>query len=202
MKSTPEAGEGRAGTIRDPRVFADLESEAYATAVEEQVSDGHGAPLGQRMRIDDAHRPGLEPARLIMDAVAREMPFRHEAHQLPIRQERGAVEHSVLVQDGQPDRDHHAPRFRQHLHQCRPGTPEGVGRVEGVLASVPGQAELRQTQHRDAHGPRLRNGPADVFQIMAPVERGLVQHRRADMEGAHGRSSPPRAFVISRSLVS
>src|SRR5690242_4979337 len=76
-------GESRASAIGDPGVAADFKADAYTAAVEKQIA--------QRIFLatdldaaDDSRGPTTEPARLVVNAIAREMLLGDEAEQLAV----------------------------------------------------------------------------------------------------------------------
>jgi hypothetical protein len=86
----------RAGTLRRPGVFADLEADPHAGEIEDQIADRvlHAAHAGPRPAPG---RPRLEPARLVVDAVAGERPLRDEAEDLRRRDEAAHVVDTAVV---------------------------------------------------------------------------------------------------------
>jgi hypothetical protein len=137
-----------------------------------------------------------------VNAVACEVALGHEAEDLPIGEEASGVEESVLVQDGQPDRNHDPfGRGGDALEDAESPFLDPAGQ-EGVFAAVAGDAQLGQAE--DAHAAALGLGDArkDVRLVAFPIERRLVQYGGADAKELHGSTVWPRASRTKRVFAS
>src|SRR5690606_26606587 len=79
-----------AGAMRDPGVLADLEAQLDAAAVEVKVAQGH-VDAGDLDVGAQPLRPRLEPARLVVNAVAGEVLLGDDAGEATVDGEGGAV---------------------------------------------------------------------------------------------------------------
>ncbi len=174
-------GLGAARPHRDPRVLADLEADAHTVAVEVQVAKGVARALDVDLGVH-AGRPGLEPARLVVDAVARQETLRHEPRDGAVAAQGHAVEDGVVVGQGEAEAGDHARRARQQLVERVQRAPVHVGREEHVFAAVTRQAHLGQAEDAHASVPRLVEGERHAGGVAAPVEGHLVQNGGAYMK--------------------
>ena len=115
-----------AGPAGHPGVLAYLEADLNAAAVEDQVADR--ILLAAKLdRVADLLRPGLEPAGLVVQAVAAEEPLGHKARDPPIDRQAGTVEQGVAMQERQAQAHDHALRGRtgpfRAFSRPSPGVP-------------------------------------------------------------------------------
>src|ERR1022692_890223 len=75
------AVQGQCGsrTICHPRILADFKTDLDVADVEMNVADGNRRSIGRSEFITHTRRPGFEPTRFIMNAVARQKTFRRES---------------------------------------------------------------------------------------------------------------------------
>ena len=177
-------GQRRSGPVGHPGVFADFKTDAHIAATERKIADGIMASLNERLAAH-ARRPWLEPAWFVMNAITREKPFGHEPHNLPVNHQTGAIEQAVLMQNGQPERDHHATCGGDRRLQGLPGHAGGIGGMERVFASIASQTQFRQAQKRHALLARLVDGGQNAPGIALPIQGRLIQNRRADFNQFH-----------------
>src|SRR4051794_23510190 len=126
VKNQIDAAEGQApaGALGDPSVFADLKADLHPSfapaAIEVQVANRIELTIAGE-GFNYSLRPGLEPAQLIVDAVAGQKALDHKAGDAAVGQKRGRVEHGILIEDWQPHRDNQAARLRNNLLEDLPG---------------------------------------------------------------------------------
>ena len=85
-----------------------------------------------------------------MDAVIGQSLLGDETTDGAINHNCRAVVDLVLVQNRKPKRHDHAAGLRQKLLQHLPGALTQVGAKEIIFTVVAGDAQLRQTENRDA----------------------------------------------------
>ncbi len=97
-------------------------------------------------RVADLLRPGLEPARFVVQAIAAKEPLGDEAGDPPIDGQTGTVEQGVAVHQRQPEADDHAVRVRQDCRERFARRLLKSHAVEGVFAAVAGDAQFGQAE--------------------------------------------------------
>ena len=162
--------------VGDPRVLADLEADPDIADVEQQVADriapDRAVGRGALEHVDLAGRPRLEPARLVVDAVAGEELLADEADDRAVDEQRRGVVQRLLVIDRQPDGDDHAVgQRRERLELGERGVLQAV-HEERVLAAVAGDRQLGQAQQGDAVGARVLDRVAQVREVRRPTRTG------------------------------
>ena len=183
-----------AGPARHPGVLANLEADLDATAVEDQVADR--ILLAAKLdRVADLLGPGLEPAGLVVQAVAAEEPLGHEARNPPIDRQAGTVEQGVAMQERQAQAHDHALRGGKDRFERLPDHRLESRPVEGVLAAVTGDAQFRQAKDRDSLSPSSADRRQDVLLVARPVQGRLIQNGCRNSDTCHG--SNPRALRMS-----
>jgi hypothetical protein len=88
----PSLSKSRAGTIRDPRVLADLTSDCNTIDRKYEVTNGSIFPT-DRHRGSRPLRPRLKPTGLIVHSVTGEVLLSYEALNFAVRDDRGYVVH-------------------------------------------------------------------------------------------------------------
>jgi hypothetical protein len=178
-----------ARAVRDPGVLADLEADPHVTDVEHEIADRPPSdrPVGGGAleHVDLTARPRLEPARLVVDAVAGEELLRGEPDDLAVGEQRRGVVQRLLVIERQADGDHHARGERRERLELRERGVLQAVHEERVLAGVPGDRELRQTQQRHALAARLRDRLCEVREVLVPRKWRLVDARDTDLDEPH-----------------
>ena len=178
-----------ARAVRDPRVLANLEADANVAELEHEVADRELADRavvgGALEHVDLARRPRLEPARLVVNAVAGEELLGDEADDHAVGEQRGGVVQRLLVIDAAADRDDHAAGQRRERVELRERDVLQAVHEERVLAAVSGDRELGQAQQRHALGARVLDRDAQVREVRVPRERRLVHTSDRDLDELH-----------------
>ena len=123
----------RARPPGNPRIFANLKAHPDATEVDDAIPDGHihagERPVHDPMGGATAFGPGLEPARLVVHAVAREVSLAKDAREHAIGMSgRGSVVDSAVAYVLGPSEidatewDPHFDRFLPEAASKRPDT--------------------------------------------------------------------------------
>jgi len=191
-------------TLGHPGVLADLEAEADAvlrlrSEREEQIAKRHLDPADP-CRGRAAFMPGLEPARLVVDAIAGEMLLGHASQHPSIGDHRYAIEQRAVVQARQTETHHQPVRLGQQFEQHAFGLHHDVGAMEGVLAAIAGDAQLGQAEQADLRGAGVTDGGQDALLVPVPIERGLVEDGGGEGDPVHACSVPARAARINANL--
>jgi len=170
--------------LRHPGVLADLEPDAYARKVEEHVAER--VALAVPLELDDlVVWPWLEPARLVVKALAREVFLRSEACDLAVGHDAGGIVKTASAPDRQPDAHDHPAGLREERHQHAPGALGDIGAEERILAAVPGRTELREGEQGNPRGLGFSDHGLDASLIARPVERRLIERRGGDLDRKH-----------------
>src|SRR5690606_18861521 len=99
-------------SISDPRVLANLETEAHPANVEHQVA--HRYPISQELDLAHlAFGPGRGPARPVMQALPRRVTLGRDTDEAPVHQERGSIDDHAIDVERQAHGDHQTARFGQ-----------------------------------------------------------------------------------------
>ena len=132
----PALGEPGAGAVGDPGVAADFEADPHAAAVEQQIADRILACPPISMLADCAGRPAAEPARLVVDAVARQVLLGHEAQQPAVAGHGRRVVDGALEEHRQAEASDHALRLR-HAARCSMSSAVCCTPAEKNMSSQP-----------------------------------------------------------------
>ncbi len=143
-------------------------------------------------------RPGLEPARLVVDAVAGQSALGNQAEDPPVIHQCAGIEHRLVVPDREPDADDDALGVPRDLAQHFRRRVENGGREKHVFATVTADAELGQTQDAHALGLRLRDHIQDVFRVGVPGEGRLVESRGGDFDESHLPQTSRSSWELAR----
>ena len=179
-------GEVGAGSVCDPCVLADLETDADARDVENEISYGDGGSVRCGEVIAHALRPWLEPAGLVVDPVAREVSLGGESDDPAVCDQGAGVEQGTLMEDGKADGDNDAFCFRDYHPEHFPRAGVGVRGEKPVLAAVACEAEFREADERGSVLAGCADGGGGACEIPRPVERGLVECGGGEAEVCHG----------------
>ena len=181
-----DAAEGqlRTGPIGDPGVLANLEADLHAADVEVNIAERVRFVTGCQIS-PAADRPGLEPARLIVDAVAGEKPLGGKTENPTVSHQRRRVVKRAMVQHGQPNRDDNSASARHDLFQHSPGGALHGRREKRVFTAVAGDAQLRQAEQTDPLAAGRLDAGDNVRLVRLPRQRSLIQDSGADFQQLH-----------------
>lgn len=178
-------GQQNAGTLGDPGVFANFETDADATDIEQQIADGDGFAFGGDVNVSLLHRPGFEPAGFVVESIASQMAFGDEAEEPAVHGQCHAVENRVLMEHGEAEGDDQPPGFGKQFLQGCPGSLAGVGAEEGILAAITGDAEFGKAEDGGSLGTRGSDRLQNPGGITVPIERSLIQNGSGEMQEFH-----------------
>ena len=120
-----------------------------------------------------------------MNAIARQKSFGNKTQNAPIGHQGDAIEQRILVKHRQANRNDHSHRLGQQLHQRRPRPLMRIGGMKRILAAIASDTQLGKAQERNARRPRLLKRGANVRDVMAPVERRLIQYCSGNRNKIH-----------------
>ncbi len=170
---------------RDPGVLADLKADPHTIDLEQliaqQVRLAVVAPFDMLAR-----RPRLEPSRFVMNAIARQKPLGDQTQDFPVGQHRRRIEQAPTVHDRQADRHRQAFGLGQQRLQDPPRLDRGAPALKRILAAIPGNAQLGQTNDPHLVGAGHSQALNNALVIALPIQRGLVDRSSGDFDEFHG----------------
>ena len=180
----PAAGQSTARAFAHPGIAADLEPDANATDIEQQIANGIQPPVPLHLP-DHAGRPLLEPAWFVVDTVGRQELLAHQAEQLAIDEERRRVVQARLVEHRHADCDDQPFGVRQQLAQFVECLALDADREEHVLAAVAGDGQFGQADQLSPGGTGFVDGRQQSPAVARPVHRRLVHTSSSDADVLH-----------------